>query len=175
MYKNKKQGDKRNMAKTKQEKIDRQDFVDNKILDLVLDLSPDRSKIHWDIECITDIRNETYRYIQRYIKDFKEEDFYPYIDDEDTEADVKYVGDIPVLINILKDKDSILVVISITCYININQNEFYFIGESKVSGKALNYITGHYIDGLLNNSEVFELSDMAGAVNHYSKLVKDYI
>jgi len=60
--------------------IERQDFVDNSILELLQILNPTNKNFDWDIEMIADIRNKIQYYIT--VKtNCSEQDFYPYIDE----------------------------------------------------------------------------------------------
>ncbi len=58
--------------------IERQDFVDNTIFELLQTLNPTKELFDWDIKMIADIRDT----IQHYIIDktsCSEQEFYPYI------------------------------------------------------------------------------------------------
>jgi len=60
--------------------IERQDFVDNAIFDLLETLNPTSKQLDWDIEVIGEIRDK----ICDYFIDTdicKEQEFYPYIDE----------------------------------------------------------------------------------------------
>lgn len=66
------------MALTKAQ-IDRQDFVDNKIMKLLQELSPAIQPLNWDIEIIGEIRDIIGQYLQS--KGIcNEENFYPEVD-----------------------------------------------------------------------------------------------
>ena len=67
------------MKELTQKQIDRQDFVDNEILDLLKRLLPQNTSLDWDIEIIATVR-ETIR-IQLTDKGLitSEQRFYPYI------------------------------------------------------------------------------------------------
>ncbi|MCR5065136.1 MAG: hypothetical protein K6A67_05130 [Bacteroidales bacterium] len=69
--------EKRNMELTKQQ-IERQDFVDNAIFELINKLIPSDKKMEWDIEAIGEIRDAIQAYfVGRGFCTGKE--FYPYI------------------------------------------------------------------------------------------------
>ena len=60
--------------------IEREDFVDNAIFDLLETLNPTNQKLDWDIEMISAIRDM----ISDYFVDIEictEQDFYPYIEE----------------------------------------------------------------------------------------------
>lgn len=60
------------------EQIERQDFVDNAIYNLINELIPSDNEMDWDIEVIGDIRDT----IQSHLVEkglCLEQDFYPYI------------------------------------------------------------------------------------------------
>jgi hypothetical protein len=60
--------------------IERQDFVDNSIYELLQSLNPTDKFIDWDIEMIAEIRDRIQYYIT--IKtNCSEQDFYPYIEE----------------------------------------------------------------------------------------------
>jgi len=74
-----------------EEQIDRQDYVDNAIYDLVCQLNVRESQIvnrrpKWDIEGISWIRAEVFRYISIYNPDHTEQEFYPYMENDDEET-----------------------------------------------------------------------------------------
>lgn len=67
------------MELTRQQ-IERQDFVDNNIYQVINDLIPSNRSIEWDIESIGTIRDS----IQQVLIDkglCSEQEFYPYIED----------------------------------------------------------------------------------------------
>jgi len=73
------------------DQLERQDYVDNAIYDLVCQLNVRESKIvnrrpKWDMEFISWIRIEIYRYIHTYNPDHTEMEFYPYMENEDEET-----------------------------------------------------------------------------------------
>jgi len=67
------------MGLTKKQ-IERQDFVDNAIFDLLETLNPTDKKLDWDIEMISAIRDMISSYFDD-IKICKEQEFYPYIEE----------------------------------------------------------------------------------------------
>ncbi|MCL2327109.1 MAG: hypothetical protein FWC39_01210 [Bacteroidetes bacterium] len=60
--------------------IERQDFVDNAIFDLLETLNPTKKQLDWDIEMISAIRDMISDYFDD-IEICKEQEFYPYIED----------------------------------------------------------------------------------------------
>ena len=66
---------------TKQQ-IERQDFVDNQIFELVQRLLPPSKKIKWNIEVIGDIRDAIQEQVVDKKKIMSEKRFYPYIKHE---------------------------------------------------------------------------------------------
>lgn len=63
---------------TKQE-IERQDFVDNKVFELVNELLPESKQIDWDIEVIAGIRDAVRVQVVDEKKILSEQKFYSYI------------------------------------------------------------------------------------------------
>lgn len=66
------------MSELTEEQIKRQDFVDNRIFELVNELNPIQTEIDWDIEMIGEVRE----CVQNFLIDkfsISEEDFYPFI------------------------------------------------------------------------------------------------
>jgi len=63
---------------TKQE-IERQDFVDNKIFELIQEILPESKKIDWDIEIIAAVRDAMRMQVVEEKKILSEQKFYPYI------------------------------------------------------------------------------------------------
>lgn len=63
---------------TKQQII-RQDFVDNKIFELINSLLPASKQIEWDIEIIGSIRDLIFRKVNRKLGNVNEKRFYPFI------------------------------------------------------------------------------------------------
>ena len=60
--------------------IERQDFVDNSIFELLQSLNPTDKNFDWDIEMIANIRDEIQYYIIKKV-DCSEQEFYPYIEE----------------------------------------------------------------------------------------------
>lgn len=60
--------------------IERQDFVDNLIYELLCALNPTEKYFDWDIEMIADIRDEIQHHLTNKTK-CSEECFYPYIEE----------------------------------------------------------------------------------------------
>jgi hypothetical protein len=60
--------------------IERQDFVDNSIFELLQSLNPTEQDFDWDIEMIADIRDAIqYHIIKK--TNCSEQEFYPYIEE----------------------------------------------------------------------------------------------
>lgn len=63
-----------------EEQINRQDFVDNSIFQLIKELNPTNKKIEWNIEEIGSVRDCILRlFLSKNL--CKEKDFYPYIEE----------------------------------------------------------------------------------------------
>jgi len=60
-----------------EDQINRQDFVDNEIYDLVKRLNPSTSEIEWNIEMIADIRDTIQHWLVDKYKIVDELEFYP--------------------------------------------------------------------------------------------------
>jgi hypothetical protein len=60
-----------------EDQINRQDFVDNGIYDLVKRLTPSTKKIEWGIEMIADIRDTIQHWLVDKYKIVDEFEFYP--------------------------------------------------------------------------------------------------
>jgi len=65
------------MEKLTDDQINRQDFVDNQIYDLVKQLNPSKREIEWDIEMIGDIRDTIQHWLVDQYKIANELEFYP--------------------------------------------------------------------------------------------------
>jgi hypothetical protein len=65
------------MEKLTEDQINRQDFVDNGIFDLVKRLIPSTKEIEWDIEMIGDIRDTIQHWLVDRYKIAEELEFYP--------------------------------------------------------------------------------------------------
>jgi hypothetical protein len=63
--------------------IERQDFVDNAIFDLIKDLSLSTKKIDWNIEMIGEIRDVISDWIVNKLKMCTEQEFYAIIDENE--------------------------------------------------------------------------------------------
>lgn len=62
------------------QQIERQDFVDNAIFELINELNPSEKELEWDIEIIGEIRDAIQSQLVE--KGFcTEQDFYPYIEE----------------------------------------------------------------------------------------------
>jgi hypothetical protein len=61
--------------------IERQDFVDNEIFELLQTLNPTDNTLDWDIEMIGNIREIVRHWFEAKFKDFDEQEFYPYIEE----------------------------------------------------------------------------------------------
>lgn len=69
------------MKELTDKQIDRQDFVDNAIFQLVQRVNPTGKNIEWDIEMIGEVRDVIWQWIVERMKIIDEQTFYPYIDD----------------------------------------------------------------------------------------------
>ena len=74
-----------------EEQIDRKDYVDNAIYDLVCQLNVRESQIvnrrpKLDQFFIARIRDEVYEYIKCYNESHTEQEFYPYMENDDEET-----------------------------------------------------------------------------------------
>jgi len=63
----------------KKNQIERQDFVDNAIFDLLETLNPTSKKLDWNIEMISNIRDIAQTWIVEKTN-CSEQEFYPYIE-----------------------------------------------------------------------------------------------
>lgn len=66
------------MPELTKQQIERQDFVDNQVFDLIRKLAP-AAKIKWDIEMIGIVRDSIQTRIVNKKKLMNEEKFYPYL------------------------------------------------------------------------------------------------
>jgi len=66
------------MSKLTKQQIERQDFADNQVFELIQKLAP-AAKIEWDIEMIGNIRDSIQTQIVSKKKLMSEEKFYPYL------------------------------------------------------------------------------------------------
>jgi len=62
---------------TERAMIERQDFVDNAIFDMLEELNPSRHELEWDIKPISEIREVIIRYFAEELKICTEDEFYP--------------------------------------------------------------------------------------------------
>jgi hypothetical protein len=69
------------MKELTDKQIDRQDFVDNAIFQLVQTVNPTDRSIGWNIEMIGEIRDVIREWIVERMKMTDEQNFYPYLDD----------------------------------------------------------------------------------------------
>jgi len=69
------------MQELTDKQIDRQDFVDNAIFQLVQRVNSTDKTIEWDIEMIGEVRDVIRQWIVGRMKITDEQTFYPYIDD----------------------------------------------------------------------------------------------
>lgn len=69
-----------NMRTFTKQQIIRQDFVDNRIFELINSLLPASKQIKWDIEIIGDIRELIYKKLDRKLRGINEKRFYPFIE-----------------------------------------------------------------------------------------------
>ena len=67
------------MQNLNEDQIKRQDFVDNKIYELVNQLVPSEKKIGWNIEMIGDIRDTIQHWLVDRYRIVNELEFYPYV------------------------------------------------------------------------------------------------
>jgi hypothetical protein len=64
-----------------QEQVERQDFVDNAIFDLIREVNPTAQELGWDMEVIGDIRDTICTYFEHKLKCFSEMEFYPWLNE----------------------------------------------------------------------------------------------
>lgn len=67
------------MAKLTKQKINRQDFVDNEIFELLQKFLPQSKTMKWDIEAIGTVRDAIRERIVDKQKAMSEDQFYPYL------------------------------------------------------------------------------------------------
>lgn len=68
-----------NMRILTKQQIARQDFVDNKVFELINSLLPSPEQIEWNIEIIGDVRELIYKKLREKSKGITKEQFYPFI------------------------------------------------------------------------------------------------
>jgi len=61
------------------ERIKRQDFVDNAVFDLICEINPADKNLEWNIEMIGEIRDDIRYWLVERLKVCEEMTFYPYI------------------------------------------------------------------------------------------------
>jgi DNA polymerase sigma len=61
--------------------IERQDFVDSSIYELLRQLNPATQEIKWNIEIIANIREQIRVEFESHLKSFNEQLFYPYLEE----------------------------------------------------------------------------------------------
>jgi hypothetical protein len=59
--------------------INRQDFVDNEIFQLIQQVNPTSDEIDWDIEMIADVRDVVQHWLVKNLELCNKQTFYPYI------------------------------------------------------------------------------------------------
>ena len=64
-----------------EQQIERQDFVDNSIFDLIKSINPTDKKINWDIEMIGEIRDVLKEWLVDRLNLATEQEFYPYLEE----------------------------------------------------------------------------------------------
>jgi hypothetical protein len=69
------------MEELTDKQIERQDFVDNAIYQLIQSVNPTDKGIEWDIEMIGDIRDVIAEWMIERLKITDEQNFYPYLED----------------------------------------------------------------------------------------------
>ncbi len=69
------------MKELTDKQIQRQDFVDNAIFNLIQELNPTDKEIRWDIEMIGEVRDVTRKWLVERLKITDEQNFYPYLED----------------------------------------------------------------------------------------------
>jgi len=67
------------MTELTNQQIVRQDFVDNKIFELINELLPPSKKVEWDIAIISTVRESIRQEIVDELKIMNESEFYPFI------------------------------------------------------------------------------------------------
>jgi hypothetical protein len=66
------------MTTLTKKQIQRQDFVDNAVFDMLKLINPSRKRLDWDIELIAEVRETARRVLQDKLK-IREQKFYPFI------------------------------------------------------------------------------------------------
>ncbi len=65
------------IRKLTEKQIARQDFVDNKVYELINALLPKSKQLDWDIEIIAGVRDTIYDEVSRKVEGMNERRFYP--------------------------------------------------------------------------------------------------
>ncbi len=65
------------VCKPTKQNIARQDFVDNKVFELINELLPERKKIDWNIEVIANVRDAIFSAVSDKVGGLDEFKFYP--------------------------------------------------------------------------------------------------
>jgi len=68
------------MKELTDKQIERQDFFDNAIYQLIQSVNPTDKEIEWDIEMIGEVRDVTRKWMVERLKITDEQDFYPYLE-----------------------------------------------------------------------------------------------
>lgn len=69
----------RKMKTLTSKELERQDFVDGEIFELINTISPTSETVDWNIEMIADVRDRIRFWLVDYYAVIVEQDFYPYI------------------------------------------------------------------------------------------------
>ena len=64
-----------------QQQVERQDFIDNTIFDLILSINPTDKEINWDIEMIGEVRDVLKEWLVDKLNLTTEQEFYPYLEE----------------------------------------------------------------------------------------------
>lgn len=67
------------MKELTRKQIERQDFVDNEIFELLQNINPSGQNIEWNIEMIADLRDRIQYWFVEYLNITDEMTFYPYV------------------------------------------------------------------------------------------------
>jgi hypothetical protein len=67
------------MKELTKKEIERQDFVDNKIFELINELIPNKQKLDWDIEMIGEVRDVISSWVVDRYELCGEQEFYAYL------------------------------------------------------------------------------------------------
>jgi len=69
------------MKELTERQIERQDYVDNQIFDLIQNLVPTTSSVRWSIEMIGDVRETIREWLVKRLQTTGEMQFYPYLEE----------------------------------------------------------------------------------------------